>query len=555
MRGVTTGRGYDADDGRGLVLILGMGVPGKVTAEVFGQVSLDESRRRTIATRLVSALSVLAALAGVAVLVSVALVAIVHVGDTYHLDNVAGAWLELARYVNVGDLYPSLYDGSHYGGTRYMPLNILLYAGAGRIGDDITAAKVVALVVFALLLILVFRILRGFGCSRSVSVALAAAIPATFTGLFAATTVYGDTLPVLLQLAALALVSRTSGRRGLVSAAALCCLAFMTKLTALWAVAAIAAWLLLKREPRRLAFFVAVYAGLVIVSVGLFELLTHSRFVENVHGLALSGFIGPRGVVIDAPQKLSDFMRHDAQAALFLVPLALASMVVWLHRERRLSIYALGLVFSFLSLLVVLADHGTDFNHLLDLVVLISVSAGEFLAWAVDQQHARPWLLGGALLLMVAALGAVARPSDLRHDTRLAAERAVGKIGPDRAYARDLMAPYIAPRDKLLSEDPLIPFLLRRDPPTVLDAFMLLRIAKKHPTWRAALVERINRREFDKIVVMFTDLSNKKLWPLHHFGVPIASAIARNYRLSRSVVGDWWYHYYVYVPARASRPG
>jgi hypothetical protein len=36
---------------------------------------------------------------------------------------------DLAKYANVGVLYPPLFDGQHYGGRRWMPLPILLNAG------------------------------------------------------------------------------------------------------------------------------------------------------------------------------------------------------------------------------------------------------------------------------------------------------------------------------------------------------------------------------------------------------------------------------------------
>lgn len=490
---------------------------------------------------LTRSLSIAGALAAAAVLAAVALVAIIHLGDTYHLDHVSGAWLSLARYVNVGHFYPALFDGYHYGGTRYMPLQFLLYAGAERLGGDyILSAKIVSLVAFALLLGLVYWILRGLGCSRSAGVALTAVIPASLVGFYAATATEGDILPVLIQLAAVALVARTTRRRAVAAAAVLCSIAFFAKLSADWAPIAIAIWLLL-REPRRGLMFVLVYGGLTVGGVAGLEAFTGGRFLDNIHGLAFSGFLGPHAILIDSPKKLADLMFRYAQATPLIALLALASIVV-LRRERRLSIYAVSLVTSLVVLLVVLADWGTDYNHLLDLIVLLSICAGEFLAWARAHERTRPLLAAGAMALVLVALAVAvaAKPGDLRHDTRLAAAQIGGGANDEqRTYDKGIIAHYVAAHDSLLSEDPLVPLLLHRTP-AVLDAFTLLRIDQKYPSWRAALVGRIDRGQFDKIVLMS--------WASHHFGTPIKSAIARSYRLVRAAPGDWWYSYCIYVP-------
>ncbi len=80
----------------------------------------------------------------VVTIVSWGLVAFVHGADSYHVNHVGGAWVGLARYVNDGVLYPPLYDGHSFGGTRYMPLQFLAYAGgAEETGDYLVGAKLV----------------------------------------------------------------------------------------------------------------------------------------------------------------------------------------------------------------------------------------------------------------------------------------------------------------------------------------------------------------------------------------------------------------------------
>jgi hypothetical protein len=55
--------------------------------------------------------------------------ALSHLRDRYGVLHVQGAWMNLAKYANERVLYPRLFDGQHYGGTRWMPLPILLNAG------------------------------------------------------------------------------------------------------------------------------------------------------------------------------------------------------------------------------------------------------------------------------------------------------------------------------------------------------------------------------------------------------------------------------------------
>src|SRR4029078_10509427 len=101
-------------------------------------------------------------LAGMGAIVSVSLVVVAHLNDTYHIDHVAGAWLGLAKYASSGVVYPPLYDGTHFGGTRYMPLQFLLYGLVGHLtGDYVAAPKALSALIFLLLLLLLYRVVRG----------------------------------------------------------------------------------------------------------------------------------------------------------------------------------------------------------------------------------------------------------------------------------------------------------------------------------------------------------------------------------------------------------
>src|ERR1700722_17610852 len=81
-------------------------------------------------------------LGGLCVLLSYTVLAIAHIGDRYQLNFCSSIYASLAAYLNSGLFYPELYDGSHYGGTRYMPLEFAIHAGLARLtGEYLVSGK------------------------------------------------------------------------------------------------------------------------------------------------------------------------------------------------------------------------------------------------------------------------------------------------------------------------------------------------------------------------------------------------------------------------------
>ena len=74
--------------------------------------------------------------------------------------------------------------------------------------STLISGKTVAVVLFAALLILVVNVLRQLRCSWPLAIALTGLLPATQSGLLVGSTVGGDVLSVVLQVAALLVVYR-----------------------------------------------------------------------------------------------------------------------------------------------------------------------------------------------------------------------------------------------------------------------------------------------------------------------------------------------------------
>jgi hypothetical protein len=354
-------------------------------------------------------------------------------------------------------------------------------------------------------------------CPLPIAVGLVATIVGTRTGLAAGMDMRADTLPLLLQLLALAVVARTKRPGPTVVAAALAALALFSKLNAVWAPLAIGVWLLVT-DRRRLAWFVAAYGLLVSALAALFAAVTDGRIFEHVIGLSAAGVQGP-GSVLRAPYFLLQLLVEQATCAWVLLPAA--AVASWLAvRERRASIWLVAFVCCVGVLIVVLSDIGTGWNQLIDLVVLAVLVAGELAG--------RSWF--GALAVTVA-------PD---------AQQALGSLrgGQAGGYSRQPLAGLATSSTRVLSEDPYVPVSLGQRP-VVLDPFMLLRIGRRDPAAVQRLADRIRAREF-QLVVLVVPLQpvDQPWWRDMHFGKGVTRALTDAYVPSGTVQG-----YYLYRPA------
>lgn len=479
----------------------------------------------------------LVVLAAGLILATVAIGAI-HVDDRYRIDTASGARVALARYFDEGTLYPPLYDGENYGGTRFMPLPLVLHGLAANVtGEYLVSGKVLSYLTMLGVVAMMLLLLRRSRSPWSFSLALVAIVFATNTGLNGTMSLRADSLPLLLQLGAIwfadGRVARTrDAASGLFAAAA-----FMAELSAIWAPLAITLYLWMadrKRAIRFLAIFItaaAVFFGVVAIASG-------GRVVTNVLGLAGAGIRGPSAVLV-APYRFLTLLADEAIAAVVLIPFAAAGIVREFREERRPSLVSWSLVVCTIVVIVVLTDIGTGWNQLVDLVVLEMLAVGR-LAGNMDAFRttmrsalvaASLWagVIGGASVVVPAGLDAVAAARD-----------------PD-LWSRK---PLGIDSGKILSEDPFVPVSMSRDP-VVLDPFMLPRIGERNPDALEDLVRRIDAREFD-VVVLTTALEppDKEWWRDYHFGSEVTEALARSYSPIGRTQG-----YFLYEPTEGDDEG
>lgn len=501
--------------------------------EPTGQVTGPRGRRRP------DWLSASSIVLGVLIFAAWIFLATAHADDRYRLDHVSGARVALARYVDDGVLYPELYDGHRYGGTRFMPLPIVLHGLVAQLtGEYLVSGRLLAYAATLGLLATMFVALKRLRCPFALQILLPALVLTTATGLSASINMRADVLPLLLQLLAVSIVSSSERTSGAVAAGVLAALALFTKTTALWAPLAIVAWLLF-RDRRRLAWFIGTYAGSSAALLLAFVAVTHGRIVENVFGLATSG-VGARSILL-APYRFLHLIVADATTAWAILPIA--GVAVWLAvKERRSSIYVLSLPLALAVLLVVLTDVGTGWNQLIDVVVLAAIVTGE-LAGRIqaDVSADRPGsrvaaVIVGITLLWITASGAVVTIVPELEGTvngNLASSRVPLEGIADRGTA-------------ILSEDAYVHVSLGQLP-VVLDPFMLLRLGRERPEAVRDLIDRIEAQEFELVVLVNAlEPLDQAWWSEQHFGPDVVEAIDRAYRFAGRLEG-----YYLYEPREA----
>jgi hypothetical protein len=346
-----------------------------------------------------------------------------------------------------------------------------------------------------------------------------------------------DVLPLLLQVIAVGIVANTARRGPTIAAGALAGVAFISKLSAVWAPVAIVIWLF-ARDRKRIPAFALAFVATAGALLALFTVITDGRVLENVFGLSTSGVSGLRSILL-TPYRFVHLMVDQMTTAWAVVPLV--GLAAWMSmRSRAASIWLVSLLCAVAVVLVVLTDVGTGFNQLIDIVVLIAIVIGELVGRLRDEHAAIETgttsilQTGIALALLWVMLSGLAVTFGPDVETTLQ-----GEVSFD---ADPLAALETSPRS-VLSDDPYVPISLGQVP-VVLDAFMLPRLADEHPDAIPELIERIDAREFDLIVLVEPlEPVNRPWWTELHFGIDVARAISREYAFAGRMQG-----YYLYEP-------
>jgi hypothetical protein len=493
-------------------------------------------------SRVLALLDFAAGAAAVVVLVSLAIVVVGHITDRYHLNFATGVSAALAERLNGGVLYPALYDGAHYGGTRYMPLSFAIHAGLAHFtGEYILSGKLVAFFLSTILCIQLYCIVREFGCGRGVSLALASLGVVTQSGYLVATSIRADLMAVVLQLGALQVARGGDSAARATGAGVLCTLALLAKFTAAWAPAAILIVYFVKHR-RASVIFLASWLCTLAVALICLHIGTSGRMLDSFRAAAVQNV----GVVsiLKSPIAFLARLGRGGAAEAFLIPLAILECVLAL-RQRRFTIYHGALLLLLPILLVIFTDLGADFNHLLDLVVLAIPLAGSLWASLPSTDRAHVAVRSG-LAVAVCWVLFMCWTATLGNPLRVVVTTWIkhGKTG----FPAKPLAGLVPDDATLLCEDPWIP-VSRNQAPTIIDPYAVACMTRTHPKLYADLVKRIEDGGFDQIVLRLHggdfDPSEEGEWEDRTIGRPAINAVRSHYVVQKQAEG-----YLIYAPRK-----
>jgi hypothetical protein len=481
-------------------------------------------------------------LGGVGVILSYLFLAATHINDRFQINFCSSVYASLAAYLNTGVLYPELADGLHYGGTRYMPLEFTMHAGLARLtGEYLVSGKLLTYTLTLFLFVQLWYTLRAVGCPRGIVLPAVSFILLTDTGYLACTTIRGDLLPVVCQLAALLLLHRETTTRRAALAGFCCALGLLAKLSALWGPLAITAYLLLRHRR-----YLAVFLTVTIVSVGVTILACQwgsaGRMYANFAALSAAGAT-PKDVVL-SPVVLLWKLGHSGIAVAFLVP-ALVGELVAAATQNRHTLFHYGAYACFAVTLVIFADRGSDYNHLLDLIAFAVIMCGSL--WGkLPSARAGGGAIRPALALAMLWILFTAWANTLVLPV-VSANRAIKERSVDPHFTSPPLAGLINSNDRVLAEDAWIE-LSRGRLPTVLDSYAVARLAGLHPEMTEPLARRVEAREFACLILLQRmdatgPATDRYRWEERAFGPEIVAAMRRNYRYFGDREG-----YVIYVP-------
>ncbi|HVS51226.1 MAG TPA: glycosyltransferase 87 family protein [Opitutaceae bacterium] len=411
--------------------------------------------------------------------------------------NTSGVWIALADDVAHGDFYRPLVSELGTGGTRYMPLFFVLHGALIKLGCAPLAAGVVLTLASALAAIIAVRaLLRRLGATCGVACGAAVAMLGTVTFQMLLLTVRGDFLAAALNLAGVAAAldwkrSGTCGRMWL--AAIFFAAAFLTKVTTVFGLAAVALWLASRREWRRAGALAGASALLMIAGVAAALWASDGRMWESFSAVASGDTNFP--FVLSGPRRFWDECAGDPLLCVLLGAAVVAGSALRRSEEKKLIAW-LGAA-TLLVTMVIFASPGTGKNHLLDLQALAVVVLA--LALAENESPARrAWslLAFGALGIGMCVTWLPGVPS-----VRAFFER---YHRPEIAGVDEFAARAGAGAQRMLAENPLVP-ILAGERPFVADLFNLELRMRRDAKLRRDMLERLRRGEFGAVV-----LSN---WP------------------------------------------
>jgi hypothetical protein len=446
----------------------------------------------------------------------------------YRTEFISGAWISLAQDVLSGTFYRPLFSPElGYGGTRYFPVFFLALGLCMSVFRDPVVAGLVLTLLSAVLFVCGgWRMCRHFGLSRPLSFALAAFPMATLAVQSCVDTLRCDLLSAAFSIWGVSAFLRwQSGKSTPWPAMAFFLLAFMTKMTAVYAAAAAIMYLLFNRRREAGVFMGAMAAG--VAAFGLIICLASGWRVAEIFSTCSDGGINAISILKGPWTAANTLLNADHFS--FALSLLAAGAALLLGRSANRSFAVLCFLSSLCVVSLVFASPGVHINHFVDLSAASILLLGPVVRRQEDSQG--NFIIACMLLLAVLSSGVILRETlvyDVKRRTFDDARAVADLVGHDG--------------DPIVSEDPLVPILLR-ERVIAPEPFMMRIVASKSPALAEQIGNQIRLRRFRAIILLRDPEVNAEWYSTMHFGAPFVAAVKEHYPIVRRV-GD----FFVYLP-------
>jgi hypothetical protein len=470
----------------------------------------------------------------IAAVTAIVLVAdsIVSIASGVYLNLGSGVWLALARDTHDGVFYRPLWNGSEYGGTRYFPMLFVLAAGLMRMGlDAVPAGVTISVAGLAAMGAAVALFLKRLGISRALVIAGTALSVAPYFVHQTAFAIRCEPIAAAFAIFGLAAItpieSRTNSTRHLVLAAALFVAAFISKVTCVYAPAAVTVALLLGgRRGAALKLAIITATGAILL-LAVINVISDGRAIESFRACALAG---SSVLSLFSPAAVTRAIQLIGTSHLLTVVFLLTIATLVIRPSAWLTVPRLYLVATAVITAIIFTSPGTI---LTSQIVDAYVASIVVLTTAVAAQRGQARQLGALVLV---AFGVWTAGQNL---ARVAGMVRDGAVRTGIEARQQLVAGVDKCGGTIVSESPMIPIFAGQRP-VVLDPFALHVVSLNRPEIERHLVERIRRQEF-ACVVLEQDPSTPKgqAWYSNvNLTKDVMDAVLQHYRLERTIADE-----------------
>jgi hypothetical protein len=443
-----------------------------------------------------------------------------------HIEHVSAIWVALAVDVNHGVFYRAPFGPRGYGGTRFFPLyfcvhalGIKLFHGWRASGYSLSAASGL------LLLAGVYYLLRRLGADRWLAFSGTLAILAGASVQDSLLTIREDGMASMLNVWGVALCARDNfSWHRLGAAAVLFSLAFATKETTVFGIAAVLLCLLVDKNFRDFWRLSALTATGCVLVLAIMYLASNGRAFQVLRLTAASG-VSLRNVLnspITLVQTLNGYVAESG-----LLVLAAGALLVMLG-HRMLRFYFLLFICTLAVTFLIFSSEGTAGNHLLDLHVAAVVL---FVAWVAEASLNEFGVAALAAVCLIAWLSLLPQHKEVDFvPVRAQLQEVVRAIGPSNR--------------PILAENPLVPITAGQIA-YVMDPFMFRVMREKDPSLAEPMFRMLREKQFAAVVLMDDPDSDygRDLYSRYHFGEGFIEQMRENYAPAGTPGEE-----YVYLP-------